>query len=143
MVRLGGYWAAYVGLPLDDSTRSVRFAAATGVEIDYLEQLGITWSDGPRGAGPTGAALRTGEINVDQNMALNPALAPWRKEALKHGAHACIGLPLRADGRVLAALVLHAVEPDAFDADEVTLLAALADDIGFAIDRLRAGLAAA
>jgi PAS domain S-box-containing protein len=137
MVRLGAYTAAYVGLPVDDPGRSVRFVAVSGVDDGYLDRAGITWDDGPHGRGPTGAALRTGEIQVDQHLADNPALAPWRDEALERGAHACVGLPLKADGRVFAAFTVHAGQPDAFDAGEVTLLAALADDIAFAVDRLR------
>ena len=139
MVRQGAYRAAYVGVPVDDAERSVRFVAVVGVDDGYLERAGITWGDGPRGRGPTGAALRTGEIQVDQHLATNPALAPWRDEALERGAHACVGLPLKSEGRVFAALTVHAGQPDAFDADEVMLLAALADDMAFAVDRVRAG----
>jgi PAS domain S-box-containing protein len=138
MVRLGAYRAAYVGVPLDDAGRTVRFVAAAGVEHGYLDRAGITWSDDARGQGPTGAALRTGQIQVDQHLATSPALAPWRDEALERGAHACIGLPLKSAGRTIAALTVHAEQPEAFDANEVTLLAALADDMAFAVERLRA-----
>lgn len=138
MVRLGAYRAAYVGMPLDDAERTVRFVAVAGVDDGYLDRAGITWGDGARGQGPTGAALRTGQIKVDQHLATNPALAPWRDEALERGAHACVGLPLKSGGRAFAALTVHAEQPDAFDANEVALLAALADDMAFAVERLRA-----
>jgi GAF domain-containing protein len=58
---------------------------------------------------------------------------------LERGAHACIGLPLTRDGRAFAALTVHAEQADAFDDGEVTLLARLADDMAFAVLRLRAG----
>ena len=38
---------------------------------------------------------------------------------------------------MFAVLTLYAQQPDAFDADEVALLAALADDMAYAITRLR------
>ena len=139
MVRLGAYRAAYVGMPVDDPGRSVRFVAVVGVDDGYLDRAGITWADGPLGHGPTGAALRTGEVQIDQNFAINPALAPWRDEALERGAHACVGLPLKSGGQVFAALTVHAEQPDAFDTDEVALLVALAEDIVFAVERLRSG----
>ena len=61
---------------------------------------------------------------------------PWREEALRHGYRSSIALPLRRHGTVAAALMIYAAEPQAFDAEEVQLLTALADDISFVLSGL-------
>jgi PAS domain S-box-containing protein len=137
MVHQAGYRMANVSMPNDDVERSVRFVAVAGIDDGYLAQARITWGEGPRGRGPTGAALRTGEIQVNQNFASNPLTAPWSAEALKRGFQSSIGLPLRLDGRVFAAFTAYAEQPDAFDRDEVALLAALAEDIAYVVAKLR------
>jgi GAF domain-containing protein len=64
-------------------------------------------------------------------------VAPWREEALKRGYRASISLPLVAGGETFAALTLYAEQPNAFDAEEVSGLTALAEDISYAVARLR------
>jgi len=137
VVHQAGYRMADVAMPNDDPGRSVRFIAVAGADNGYLAQAGITWGDGPRGRGPTGAALRTGEMQINQDFTGNPLTAPWSIEALKRDFHSSIGLPLKMDGRVFAAFTVYAGQRDAFDKDEVALLAALADDIAYAAMRLR------
>lgn len=53
-----------------------------------------------------------------------------------YGYRSSIALPLRRHGTVVAALVIYAAEPQAFDAEEVQLLSALADDISYALSKL-------
>lgn len=138
MVELGDYRLACVAVPNDDADRTVRFLAAAGLDEGYLDEVAITWGNGPRAEGPTGRALRTGEIQVNQNMATNPTMAPWRDAALKRNLHASIGLPLKAPGRTFGALTLYATELDAFGIEEISLLQDLANDISFRVSALRA-----
>lgn len=137
LVQLGGYRMANVAVPENDAGKTVRILAVAGVEDGYLARAAISWGEGPRSLGPTGGALRTGEVQVNQNFAVNPMVAPWREEALKRGYQASIGLPLRVDGKVFAALTLYAGQPNAFDEEERALLSALAEDVSYAVSRLR------
>ena len=139
LVQLGGYRMADVAVPNSDAGKTVRLLAIAGVEDGYLARAAITWGEGPRSLGPTGGALRTGEVQVNQNFAVNPTMVPWREEALKRGYQASIGLPLKVDGQVTAALTLYAGQPDAFDEEETRLLITLAEDISYALSRLREG----
>lgn len=137
MVRLGGYRMANVAVPLEDAEKTVRIAAVAGEDNGYLAQARISWGEGPRGQGPTGTALRTGETQVNQNFAIDPRVSLWREEALKRGLHSSISLPLKVDGKVFAAFTLYAAEHDAFNADEAALLTALADDIAYGVAKLQ------
>lgn len=137
LVQIGGYRMANVAMPNSDAGKTVRFTAIAGFEDHYLAQAAITWGAGPRSKGPTGHALRTGEVQVNQDFANNPTVAPWREEALKRGYHASIGLPLKMQGEVFGVLTLYAEQPNAFDKEETTLLIILAEDVSYAVSRLR------
>ena len=138
IVEQGGYRLAWVGMAEQDAGMSVRPVAQYGYEEGYLDTLKITWADTDRGRGPTGTAVRTGTTQINQDVATNPAMAPWREDALKRGYRSSIALPLASEAAVVGALMIYATEPDAFDAEEVRLLEELAGDLAFGIAVLRA-----
>ena len=65
--------------------------------------------------------------------------AQWRAAALKHGFRSSITLPLTAEGKVFAVLTFYAEQPNAFDSEETAQLVALAEDLSYAVARLRQG----
>ncbi|MDI1264787.1 MAG: GAF domain-containing protein, partial [bacterium] len=137
LVQQGGYRMVNVAIPNFDAARTVHYPAIAGIDNGYLARADISWGDGPRSKGPLGSAIQTGEVQVNQDTANNPTMAPWREEALKRGYHACIVLPLKLNGKVFAALSLYADVPNAFDKQETDLLVILADDLSYAVFRLR------
>jgi len=137
IVSVGGYRMADVGLAEQDEAKSVRFVAVSGTDDGYLAGSGITWGDGILGSGPTGSAIRSGAIQVCQNFAADERMRPWREAALARGFQASIALPLSDSGTVVGALTIYAAQPDAFDSDEVDLLAAFADDLSYGVSALR------
>ena len=72
LTRQGFFSLAWVGVPKDDAERSVEIFAAAGTARGYLKDLKISWGDGPYAAGPTGIAIKTGKIQVDNSMAYCP-----------------------------------------------------------------------
>ncbi len=137
IVEAGEYRLAWIGLAEQDEEKTVRPVAQVGFEDGYLETVNITWADTERGRGPTGTAIRTGKPCINENVLTNPDYAPWRGEAIKRGYASSIALPLLANGQTLGALNIYAVEPDAFDVEEVKLLTELADDLAYGIVTLR------
>ena len=138
IVEDGGYRLAWVGIALDDEAHHVNPVAHWGYEAGYLEGLGITWSDTPLGRGPTGTSIRTGQTVVCQDFLTDPAMTPWREDAIARGYRASIVVPLREGAHVFGALSVYAPEAGAFDADEIALLTELADDLAYGIMALRA-----
>lgn len=137
IVEMGYYRMAWVGFCVQDEQKSVRVVAQNGFDEGYLEHAGITWADNERGRGPTGTVARTGVAQVNQNFATNPALAPWRAEALKRGFASSAALPLKDETGVFGAVTIYSADADAFNAEEMTLLGELADDLAFGIHYLR------
>ena len=133
IVEEGRFKMAWVGYAEDDKNKSVRPVAHAGFEQGYLEKADITWADTERGRGPTGSAIRLRQPVACRNILNDSAFQPWREEAVKRGYASSLVLPLVDAGRAFGALSVYAVEPDAFDAVEVRLLAELANDLAFAI----------
>ncbi len=137
IVQVGGYRLAWVGFAEQDEAKTVRPAAQVGFEDGYLDTVNITWANTEHGHGPTGTAIRTGKPNICKNVLTDPKYAPWRAEATKRGYASSIALPLLAGGQTLGALNIYATEADVFDAQEVELLAELADNLVYGTMTLR------
>jgi signal transduction histidine kinase len=138
LVEDGGYRFAWVGFAELDQDKTVRPVAQKGFEDGYLETANITWADTERGRGPTGKAIRMKKPSIARNITEDPDFAPWCEAASKRGYASSIALPLIAEHQSIGALNIYAVEPDAFDAEEVRLLSNLADDLSYGIMSLRA-----
>ena len=138
VVHDGGYLFAWYGRRVDDAEKSVKPVAWAGYEAGYLSGQRFHWDpEVPTGRGPTGQALRTGQVRIAHLVAHDTAFEPWRKAALDRGYVSSISLPVVVDGVVHGGLMVYASEPTAFDPMEMTLLADLAADIGYGLRRLQ------
>jgi len=141
-VEAGGYLLAWIGVKENDESKSVRVAAHAGNNKEYINGLQITWDDSAQGRGPTGRAIRSGEIAIVRFIETERDFEPWRKSALAHGFASSIALPFRIDGEIAGALNIYSAETDAFDVGETDLLKELAEDLGHGIQTLRGQIAA-
>ncbi|WP_119964792.1 bifunctional diguanylate cyclase/phosphodiesterase [Simplicispira lacusdiani] len=136
-VERGGYRLAWVGYALHDEARTVRLMAQSGDHDGSVQHLPISWADVPRGRGPVGTAIRTGQPCVVEHIPTDPRMAFWREEADRRGLRSCVALPLVCDATVLGALALYSHEEYSFDPEEIRLLIELASDLAFGITTLR------
>ncbi|MEI7833165.1 MAG: PAS domain S-box protein [bacterium] len=132
-----GHTMVWIGYAEDDEEKSVRPIAFSGIEAGYLEKLHLTWADNERGRGPTGTAIRTGQISFCRNILTDPAFFPWREQAIQRGYASSLVLPLQDSERTFGAMTIYFRDPDPFTVDEVTLLSKLANDCAFGITTLR------
>ena len=137
IVEAGGFRMAWIGLAENDAERTVRPIAHAGHETGYLALAKISWADHERGRGPAGTAIRSGKVQVCQDIANDVKMAPWQAEAAKRGYASVIALPLLQAQGVLGALSLFASEPNAFGPEMVALLAELAGDLSYGVTALR------
>jgi len=136
LVEFGDYRMVAVAVPNDDPADRIRFPAVAGHDDGYLAQAKAVLKAQPTIKGPPIMAITTGTVQINQDFASNPAILPMREEALRRGYRSSIALPLRCHDVVVAALSIYSAEPQAFDAEEVQLLTALADDISYALCRI-------
>lgn len=131
-----GYRFAWVGAAVEEGARVLPIACA-GVGQDYLERAQIRWDDSDRGRGPTGRAVRERTPQVSRDILRDPAMAPWRADALARGYASSAVIPFVAAEEVL---VFHAYadRPDAFDADELATLQQMAGELALGVASFRA-----
>ncbi|HZI31163.1 MAG TPA: GAF domain-containing sensor histidine kinase, partial [Candidatus Binatia bacterium] len=137
IVETAGERMAWVGFAQKTHGKHVRPVAKAGFSKTYVAKARITWANSPRGRGPVGTAIRTGNICLCHNTQTDPNFAPWREYARKCGYGSVIALPLMAEKECFGALCIYAPSPEAFDGGEQELLADLANDLSFGITTLR------
>jgi len=137
LTQLGEYRMAWVGYADHDPDKTVRPVALSGEESGYLDAVFISWGHRKEGRGPTGRAIRSGKPGVCRDIESDPKFRIWQEEALQRDYGSSVALPLYVDGEVIGALNIYAVEPDAFDEDELELLTELSHDMANGIDSIR------
>ncbi|HEX4509070.1 MAG TPA: PAS domain-containing protein, partial [Burkholderiaceae bacterium] len=133
MVEVGDLRMTWVGCPDPQSGELVPVAWA-GVTGRYLEPPHATVAPGPRGASPSATALREGRAIHSTDVANDPAMAPWRQDALALGYCSSSAYPLQVHGRTVAIFAMYSGTVEFFDADELELLDRLTSDIGHALE---------
>jgi PAS domain S-box-containing protein len=108
-----------------------------GDGTDYLDSLTVTSADDATGQGPGGRAVRTGDVQVCQNVASDSAFEPWREAALAHDLWSVTVVPLRHGETVHGILAVYADETNAFSGRELRAFDVLGDMIGFAISAIQ------
>ncbi len=132
-VEYGGLRMAWIG---DLRDGRVVPAASFGARLDYIEGVHISLDPGSAaGRGPTARAAREGRHVVCDDIESDPAMLPWREQALGCGFRASAAFPLRCSGELVGVLNLYAPVARFFDAELVDLLDKMAADISFALDR--------
>jgi putative nucleotidyltransferase with HDIG domain len=134
----GAFELAWVGAPQGDLARSMTVLCAAGRAADYLEDIVISWGDGPQGAGPVGRAVRSGAVQFGDNLQTSADFVPWRARAARFGLHSNVSLPIKlANGEVIAVLTLYSGVSAAFGSTETGMLTRFADDLGYGVQTLR------
>jgi PAS domain S-box-containing protein len=142
IVDTGGYRMAWVGYAIHDENKTVKPIAISGAHNGYLQEIGISWDENrPKGQGPMGRAIRSGEVQVVKDLSAEQTLGPWQENYAKLNFKSMICLPLSANGSPIGALVIWSREPGAFHDEEVALWRQLADDVSYGIASIRNRLA--
>ena len=135
----GGYSFAWAGMAEQDAAQRVR-PVAWGGKDDALMLAAIddvTWADNEQGRGPSGTAVRSGQVVVKRAMLADPSLLRWHDAYRSLEINSQIALPLKTAGKVFGVVSTYASQADAFDEIEVSLLGELADDLAHGLLALR------
>jgi len=134
------YEFAWIGR-LDHRTQTVELTAEAGVE-NYLEDVPITVDpDDDHSDGPTGRALRTGEIQTSQDVQNDPQYEPWHDQARAYGYQSSAAIPIEYDGTTYGVLNVYTERLNAFTGRERAVVAQVGEVVAHAmaaIERKRA-----
>lgn len=137
LVKVGGYDAAWVGVPGEGPDRPVRLVAGQGMELGELKGLPLSWGDEADGRGALGTAIRIGQIASFPDLASPAAASPWQRQLEARGFRSAVGIPLRHDGETVAAFAVYSRRPAAFE-DEIRLLGHFGENLARGLAALRA-----
>lgn len=123
----------WIGIP-DDVTKIVKPFIWAGQEAGYLTAIkNITISDEATGNGPCGMAFRTGIFYYSNDVEHDPAMDPWRKEALLRGFRSSIAFPIKINNQVVSLLTMYASQSNYFTNEQIGLLLNVSENISFAL----------
>ncbi len=137
VLDVGGYRLVWIGEVGHGPEPSIRPIARAGYEEGSLDSADIPRSDQPRGQGPSGRAVRTGQPQSAQDIREDPAFEPWREDALARGCASSAAIPVPIDGEIERLLHLYAQDPGAFSEAELDLLEDVGLDLGRGLKALR------
>ncbi|HYG34579.1 MAG TPA: PAS domain S-box protein, partial [Clostridia bacterium] len=132
-----GYLMVWVGFAEEDARKRVYPVASLGFKDGYLKSLQVTYGDDERGHGPTGTAIRTGQVVVWRNLLTDSCYERWKEEAVAQGYASVAALPLQANSQIFGAISIYSKHADPFGEQELKLLKQLADDVSYCIGALR------
>lgn len=136
-VERAGYTFCWYGRPVHDEEKSVRAVASSELHRDYLDDIKVSWGDGPLGQGPSGTCLRTGAPAIVDDFLESERFRPWQAPAAARGFRSSVSVPVHVDGQIDGALMIYAAEPLAFDERAVAAMSELSRQLGFGIGRIR------
>ncbi len=137
IVDIGEHRAAWVGLVEEGGNGDVRPVAVVGCDPKLIDNHAMDPADPVWEACPVTLAIRTGMVQVVQNLAANSPRCPWHDEATRLGYGSSVSLPLNDGERIFGALTIYSAFSDTFDADEVSQLVKLAEDLAYGIQAIR------
>jgi len=133
-VELGRFRMAWIGM-VNEVAGTVIPVMYAGEENGYLSKIkSISIKEVPEGNGPAGTAIRKGKYVICNDIANDPAMAPWRDAALERGYRSVMALPIQKFGTTIGAFTFYAAEKDFFDTAEIALLAEATGDVSFALE---------
>jgi len=134
VIEHGKFRMAWIGL-LDEKGDTVIPVTWAGAELGYLNTIKtISAKNRPEGNGPTGTAIRKGEMFYCNDISSDPKMAIWKDIALERDYRASIAIPLIVFNKVIGAFTIYVSEANFFNQAEIDLLQQVTSDISFAIE---------
>ena len=133
IVDSGKFRMAWVGL-IDKENRIVVPVCHEGHEDGYLSLIKVSLDPIPTGMGPTGTAMREQRHYICNDIRTDPAIQPWREEAMRRGYRSSMALPIFKFGELFGIFSLYSDEYHFFDEEEVRMLDEVVRDISFTLE---------
>jgi diguanylate cyclase (GGDEF)-like protein/PAS domain S-box-containing protein len=136
VVTAGAYPLAWVGYAEPDEAKNVRIVSAAGLTA-ILKDIEFGWGDDELGSGPIGGAIRSGEVQVVNNMLTMSAPLKRRERIMEFNLRSMCTFPLRLHGDMLGMIAIYSEQLNYFGPGEVETLSELAAELAYGVERLR------
>ncbi|MFB6070652.1 MAG: PAS domain S-box protein [Halanaeroarchaeum sp.] len=118
--------------------RALHPVAWAGIDAGFLEHIPVGEGETLPQDGPGPRAIETRELQVAQDVERSEAFEPYLDAVDERGFRSVATVPIEVDGDLFGLLAIYADRERAFDVRERDLLTAVGQDIGHAIDGVRA-----
>ena len=136
IVAVGDYPLTWVGYLQHDREKTVRVAAKAG-HTNIIDGLRFGWGDNELGLGPIGETIRSGEVQLINNM-LTMDTAPERLARVREcDLRSMCSFPLQLHGDTIGVIAIYSEQLNYFGPNEVDTLGELAAELAYGIERLR------
>ncbi|TMT85644.1 response regulator [Haloterrigena sp. H1] len=127
------YRFAWIG-EINPGSDRVSPKAAAGVEDGYLDEIEVSVDEDKKsGQGPAGTAIRTGQVQVMNDVRTDQKFEPWRKQARARGYFSSAAVPIAYEDLVYGVLCIYSSSSRAFREPETAVLVRIGDVIAHAI----------
>ena len=133
IVDSGKFRMAWVGV-IDWENRIVVPVCHAGHDDGYLSLIKVSLDPIPTGMGPTGTAMREQRHYICNDIRTDPAIQPWKEEAMRRGYRSSMALPIFKFGQLFGIFSLYSDEYQFFDEEEVRMLDEVVRDISFTLE---------
>ncbi len=121
---------------VDTRSKQITHRVEAGID-DYVETIPLsTDADDPAGRGPAGTAIRTGTMQVSNDVLSDPSFEPWHEDAREHGYASAAAIPITHDDILYGVLGVTSARRNAFTDEEQDVIGQLGDILGHAIAAL-------
>ncbi|WP_323192787.1 GAF domain-containing protein [Halostella sp. PRR32] len=110
--------------------------ASAGHGGGYLNEMSVT-ADNSLGQGPTGTAINSRSVQVQNDIVGDPPFEPWRQTTLERGFRSVLAVPVSHRETQYGVLVVYATEIEAFDTRERETFESVGELAGFALTASR------
>jgi len=125
------YVLALVCFAENDAHKSISYAAFSGSAKAFLQTTHATWNEEDAfGRGPGGTSLRTGELQLMNDVETFTGYEPWRERALQYNVRSAIAVPFFGIGDRRGALVVYSAYANAFQNSTIEVFKHLAFELG-------------
>jgi len=136
LVDTGGYFMAWIGEAMYDKEKNVIPRAYAGNEDGYLKSISIRWDNSEFGNGPTGMAIKTKKIQINEISDKDEKFQPWIDQAEKRSYKKSIAIPIINNNLCWGSLNVYSDLKNTFNEEEVKLLEKIASNLGYGINSL-------
>jgi len=131
------YKYVWIGYLENDRDKTIRPVAWSEETEGFIQQVQVSWGEGPLGQGAVGQSIRQLKPVVLDNILGNPRFSPWKDSARQYGFHSVAALPLIIDQRAFGFLVFHSEAGESYHQEELQLLSEIAGELSAGVQLLR------
>ncbi len=135
IIAYTGLLFAWIGrVEVSGDIRVLAFSEKRPLGIDWMECLFTADPSRPEGQGTAGRAVRSGHIEITDDLTHDARFSPWHAMHKAAGTQSAAALPIRTKKGIVAILALGSEQLNLFSPQLVSLLEGLAQDLAFSLD---------